>query len=85
MSELLRIEGLQKRFSTGALPWRRHHVIALDDVSISIDRGRTLGLVGGRGVVRARSDAASSGWSDPMMARFSSTALTRFGSRDVRL
>ena len=49
MSELLRIEGLQKRFSTGALPWHRHHVIALDDVSISVDRGRTLGLVGESG------------------------------------
>jgi oligopeptide transport system ATP-binding protein len=49
MSELLRVEGLQKRFSTGALPWRQRHVIALDDVSISVDRGRTLGLVGESG------------------------------------
>jgi ABC-type oligopeptide transport system ATPase subunit len=49
MSELLRVEGLQKRFSTGALPWQRHHVIALNHVSISVDRGRTLGLVGESG------------------------------------
>jgi ABC-type oligopeptide transport system ATPase subunit len=50
VSELLRVEGLQKRFSTGAaLPWRRHHVVALDKVSISVDRGRTLGLVGESG------------------------------------
>src|ERR1700677_4110751 len=49
MNELLRVEGLQKRFSAGALGWRRQPVVALDNVSISIDRGRTLGLVGESG------------------------------------
>jgi peptide/nickel transport system ATP-binding protein len=43
-AELLRVEGLSKRFAD-----RRRTVAALDDVSFSIGRGETLGIVGPSG------------------------------------
>ncbi len=49
MAELLRVEGLRKTYGGGALPWSRRPAAALDDVSISVERGRTLGLVGESG------------------------------------
>lgn len=49
MSELLRVENLRKSFATGGAPWARHRVAAVDGVSLSIDRGKTLGLVGESG------------------------------------
>ena len=49
MCELLRVDGLSKSFSTGGPPWRRRHVVALDDVSLTVGHGRTLGLVGESG------------------------------------
>ncbi|CAN5130829.1 ATP-binding cassette domain-containing protein [soil metagenome] len=48
-SELLKVEGLTKTFTTGGPPWNRHHVHALKNVSVSVDRGQTLGLVGESG------------------------------------
>ena len=49
MSSLLRVENLRKSYAMGGPPWNRRHVAALDDVSISIERRRTLGLVGESG------------------------------------
>ena len=49
MSELLSVVGLSKGFSAGGPPWKRRQVIALSDVSLSVGRGRTLGLVGESG------------------------------------
>ncbi|HEY8588151.1 MAG TPA: ATP-binding cassette domain-containing protein [Naasia sp.] len=49
MSALLEVEGLVKTYPGGGLPWRRRRVRALAGVSISVDRGRTLGLVGESG------------------------------------
>lgn len=49
MTDLLRVENLRKTFITGGPPWNRRKVAALDDVSFSVRRGRTLGLVGESG------------------------------------
>ena len=49
MAELLRVENLRKSYGGGALPWSRRPAAALDDVSVSVERGRTLGLVGESG------------------------------------
>lgn len=49
MTDLLRVEGLKKTFVTGGPPWSRHRVAAVDNVSLSVRRGRTLGLVGESG------------------------------------
>lgn len=49
MSELLRVDGLRKSYSTGGPPWKRRHVVALNDVSLTVRHGRTLGLVGESG------------------------------------
>lgn len=49
LSELLRVDGLRKRFSAGGPPWNRRHVVAVNDVSLAVGRGRTLGLVGESG------------------------------------
>jgi ABC-type oligopeptide transport system ATPase subunit len=49
MTDLLRVENLKKTFTTGGPPWNRRRVAALDDVSFSVQRGRTLGLVGESG------------------------------------
>jgi len=47
--ELLRVEGLSKTFALGGPPWNRRRVNALTDVSLSVERGTTLGLVGESG------------------------------------
>ncbi|MDB5525382.1 MAG: Peptide/nickel transport system ATP-binding protein [Rhizobium sp.] len=49
MTDLLRVENLRKTFITGGPPWNRSKVAALSDVSITVQRGRTLGLVGESG------------------------------------
>ena len=50
MAELLRVDNLSKSFAArGGLPWRRRRVAAVNDVSLSVQRGRTLGLVGESG------------------------------------
>ena len=49
MADLLHVENLKKTFIAGGPPWRRRRVAALNDVSIGVHRGRTLGLVGESG------------------------------------
>ena len=49
MADLLRVEHLGKTYATGGSLWNRRKVAALDDISLSIPRGRTLGLVGESG------------------------------------
>ncbi|MFD1713405.1 ATP-binding cassette domain-containing protein [Amnibacterium flavum] len=50
MTALLQVENLVKTYpASGGLPFRRKRFTALDHVSISVDRGRTLGLVGESG------------------------------------
>ena len=49
MADLLRVERLRKTFSLGGPPWDRRRVAAVDDVSLDVGRGRTLGLVGESG------------------------------------
>ena len=49
MTELLRVERLRKTFSLGGPPWKRVRAKAVDDVSLTVLRGRTLGLVGESG------------------------------------
>ncbi len=49
MAELLRVEGLRKRFALGGPPWKRTWTEAVDNVSMTVGRGRTLGLVGESG------------------------------------
>lgn len=50
MSPLLQVENLVKTYpASGGLPFRRKRFTALDGVSITVNRGRTLGLVGESG------------------------------------
>lgn len=49
MTDLLKVDGLSKSFTTGGLPWARNRVRALDNVSITVQKGKTLGLVGESG------------------------------------
>ena len=49
MAELLRVEGLRKTYAGNGPLWRRKRVAALDGVSLTVARGRTLGLVGESG------------------------------------
>ena len=49
MSDLLRIEHVSKTYGAGGPPWRRRRVHALDDVSLTVQAGSTLGLVGESG------------------------------------
>ncbi|MBZ9935635.1 ATP-binding cassette domain-containing protein [Mesorhizobium sp. BR1-1-16] len=48
MADLLRVEHLRKSYTSGR-PWGRKPPPALNDVSVSVARGRTLGLVGESG------------------------------------
>ena len=49
MTDLLVVEGLSKTYPAGGPFWRRRRASALDDVSIRVARGCTLGLVGESG------------------------------------
>ena len=49
MADLLRVEGLSKTFALGGPPWSRRKVAALKDISLAVQRGKTLGLVGESG------------------------------------
>ena len=49
MSELLSVQHVTKTFPTGGPPWNRRRLRALDDVSLEVQAGRTLGLVGESG------------------------------------
>lgn len=49
MADLLRVEGLGKSFAIGGPPWHRRKLVALDDISFTVQRGKTLGLVGESG------------------------------------
>ncbi|MEQ1901708.1 MAG: ATP-binding cassette domain-containing protein [Devosia sp.] len=47
MTKLLRVENLRKTYASGS--WSRKAISALNNVSFSIERGKTLGLVGESG------------------------------------
>ena len=49
MTDLLRVETLSKTFPAGGQWWNRRRMSALVDVSLGVQRGRTLGLVGESG------------------------------------
>jgi ABC-type multidrug transport system fused ATPase/permease subunit len=49
MSDLLRIAHLINTYAAGGPPWARRRVAAVNDVSLSVGRGKTLGLVGESG------------------------------------
>lgn len=49
MSDLLRIEHVTKIYPTGGPPWKKRRVHALDDVTLTVRGGHTLGLVGESG------------------------------------
>jgi ABC-type oligopeptide transport system ATPase subunit len=46
---LLQVKGVTKVFDRGWLPWRRHQIAAVDDVSLNLEEGETLGVVGESG------------------------------------
>lgn len=49
MNDLLRVQNMRKTFVTGGPPWKRQRLVAVNDVSLSVPRGETLGLVGESG------------------------------------
>jgi ABC-type oligopeptide transport system ATPase subunit len=49
VADLLRVENLSKTYATGGTPWTRRRVAALASISLSVGRGKTLGLVGESG------------------------------------
>ena len=49
MTMLLEASGLRVRFPAGGPPWRLRWLTAVEDVSLEVDRGETLGVVGESG------------------------------------
>jgi ABC-type glutathione transport system ATPase component len=49
MAELLRVESLRKTYAAGGALWRSKRAVAVNDVSLRVERKRTLGLVGESG------------------------------------
>lgn len=49
MTELIKVDHVSKSYLVGGAPWNRRHVHALDDVTLTVTTGRTLGLVGESG------------------------------------
>ncbi|CAN5159620.1 ATP-binding cassette domain-containing protein [Frigoribacterium sp. UYMn621] len=49
MSSLLTVDNVSKSFPAGGPPWSRRDAVALDRVSLTLERGQTLGLVGESG------------------------------------
>lgn len=49
MADLLRVENLGKTYALGGPPWSRRRMTALDNITLSVQRGKTLGLVGESG------------------------------------
>jgi ABC-type glutathione transport system ATPase component len=48
-SALLQFRNVTKDFESGLLPWNRHFTRAVDDVTLEVQRGETLGIVGESG------------------------------------
>jgi ABC-type glutathione transport system ATPase component len=46
---LLQVNGVTKVFESGWLPWRRRRMTAVDEVSLHLESGETLGVVGESG------------------------------------
>jgi ABC-type glutathione transport system ATPase component len=51
---LLQFCNVTKDFESGLLPWAKRTLRAVDDVSLDLLPGETLGLVGNRGRARQR-------------------------------
>ena len=91
MAELLRVEGLRKTYAAGGTFWNRKSVAALNEVSIRIERGKTLGLVGESGSGKstlgrcilglANPDSGSITFDGTEVAGLNGTALAEFRRR----
>jgi len=78
MGELLRVEGLRKTYAVGRALWRSRRAVALRDVSLSVARGRTLGLVGESGSGKSTLGRCILGLTQP------DSGEIRFDGADVR-
>jgi ABC-type oligopeptide transport system ATPase subunit len=91
VAELLRVEGLRKTYAAGGTFWNRKSVAALNEVSIRIERGKTLGLVGESGSGKstlgrcilglANPDSGSITFDGTDVAGLNGTALAEFRRR----
>ena len=46
---VLRVDGVSKVFDVGGVPWSRRHLVAVDDVTMDVAAGSTVGIVGESG------------------------------------
>jgi ABC-type glutathione transport system ATPase component len=79
MAELLRVEGLRKTYGVGGALWRSRRAVALHDVSLSVARGKTLGLVGESGSGKSTLGRCILGLTAP------DSGEIRFDGADVRV
>lgn len=69
-TQLLRVEGLSKKFNvSGAWPWQRRTLSAVNDVSFGIDPGETLSLVGESGCGKSTAGRMLVGLTAPSAGR----------------
>ena len=81
---LIRVEHLKQYFPAGGYGKKKRYIQAVDDVSFTVERGETLGLVGESGCGKTTTGRSILRLYEPTGGRFEYDGLLSMGSQRIR-